>query len=239
MIKEKPYFTYQIDGSIIIKPADKGGAIVIMDTDKYKSECLKTLSDSVFYEELPSDLNPSYRQAIDETIDNLLSDQIIDEFEAEQMKDGVRTPCFYGLPKIQKDFDSFPPLRPICSGINSCTAKISEFVDVFLRPAAQQNPSYVRDTSHFVDRIEHEVAEAANPDNAFLVNMDVSSLYPDKDRAEGISACEETLSNRKSPSVPTSVISNLLKLILQCKTLKSGKIFPSNQGNCNGDPNSM
>ena len=93
--------------SIIVKNADKGGAIVIMDTDKYESECLKTLSDRVSYEELPSDPNASYRQAIDETVDNLLSDQIIDEFEAEQMKDGVRTPCFYGLPKIHKDFDFF------------------------------------------------------------------------------------------------------------------------------------
>ena len=97
------------DGSVIIKSADRGGAIVIMDTDKYASECLKTLSDPTFYEECPSDPNPSYRQAIDERIDNLLSDQIIDEFEAEQMKDGVLTPYFYGLPKIQKDFDSFPP----------------------------------------------------------------------------------------------------------------------------------
>ena len=66
------------------------------------------------------------------------------------MKDGVRTPCFYVLPKIQKDLNSFPPLQPICSGINSCAAKISEFVDIFLRPAAQQNPSYLRDSS-----IEH------------------------------------------------------------------------------------
>ena len=55
--------------------------------------------------------------------------------------------------------------------------------------------------------------------------MDVSSLYPNIDHAEGISACEETLSNRKSPSIPTSVISNLLKLILQCNTLKFGKRF--------------
>ena len=62
-----------------------------MDTNKYESECLKTLSDPVFYEELPSDLNPSYRQAIDETINNLPFDQIIDEFEGEQMKDRVRT----------------------------------------------------------------------------------------------------------------------------------------------------
>ena len=141
-----------------------------MDTDKYKSECLKTLSDPVFYEELSSDPNPLYRQATDETIDNLLSDQIIDEFEAEQMKDGFRTPCFYGLPKIYKDFDSLPPLLPICSGINSCTATISEFVDVFLRPAAQQNPSYVRNTSHFISNIENEVSQTTNPGNTFLVN---------------------------------------------------------------------
>ena len=36
------------DDSVIIKPADKGGAIIIMDTDKYESECLKTLSDPVY-----------------------------------------------------------------------------------------------------------------------------------------------------------------------------------------------
>ena len=121
------------------------------------------------------------------------------------MKDGARTTCFHGLSKIHKDFDSFPPLRPICSGDNFCTAKISEFVDAFLRPAAQQNPSYVK-TSHFISKIKHEVSQTINPDNTFLVIMDVSSLYPNIDHAEGISACEETLSNRKSPSVPTSVI---------------------------------
>ena len=223
--KRKALLHQSNDDSIITKPTDKGGVIVIMDTDKYGSQCLKTLSDPVFCEELPSDPKPSYRQAIDETIDNLLSDKIIDEFEAEQMKDGVLTPCFYGLPNIHKDFDSFSPFWPICSGINSCTAKISEFVDVFLKPAAQQNQSYVRDTSHFVSKIENEVSQMTNPGNTFLVTTDVSSLYPDIDHAEGISACEETLSNRKSQSVPTSVISNLLKLILQCDTLKFGKRF--------------
>ena len=141
------------------------------------------------------------------------------------MKDGVRTPCFYGLPQIHKDFNSFPPLRSICSGINSCTAKISKFVDIFLRPAAQQNPSYLRDTSHFVSNIENEVSQMTNPGNTFLVTMDVSSLFSNVDHAEDTSAYEKTLSNRNSPSVPTSVMSNLLKLILQCNTLKSGKRF--------------
>ena len=129
------------DKSITLKPADKGGAIVIMDTEKYEMECLKTLSDPNLCEELPSDPNPEYQGTIDETIDDLLLEEIITDFEAEQMKEGARTPSFHGLPKINKDFDSFPPLRPICSGFNSCTVKISEFVDVFLKPAAQRNTS--------------------------------------------------------------------------------------------------
>ena len=111
------------DKSIRIKPADKGGAIVIMDTGKYQMGCLKTLSDPNFHEEFASDPNPEYRDIIDETIDDLLSEEITMDFEAEQMKGGTRTPSFYGLPKIHKDFDSFSPFRPICSGIKFLHSK--------------------------------------------------------------------------------------------------------------------
>ena len=55
--------------------------------------------------------------------------------------------------------------------------------------------------------------------------MDVSSLYPNIDHNEGISACEEVLSQREYPLVPASVLSNLLRLILQCNTLKFGERF--------------
>ena len=80
------------DKSITIKPANEDGAIVIMDTEKYEMECLKTLSDPNFYEELPSDPNPEYQDTIDETIHDLLSEKIITDFEAEQMKEGTRSP---------------------------------------------------------------------------------------------------------------------------------------------------
>ena len=213
------------DKSITFKPADKGGAIVIMDTETYEMECLKTLSDPNFYEELPSDPYPEYRHTIDGTIDDLLSEEIITDFEAEQMKERTRTPSFYGVPKIHKDFDSFLPLKPICSGFNFCTVKISEFVHVFLKPAAQQNPSYIRDTSHFVHKIENDVAQKTTPNKTFRVTMDVSSLYPNIDHNKGISACEEVLSQRDYPLVQTSVLSNLIRLILQCKTLKFGERF--------------
>ena len=95
----------------------KGGAIVIMDTEKSEMECLKTLSDPNFYEELPSDPNPEHQDTIDEMIDDILSEEIITDFETEQVKERTRTPSFYGLPKIHKEFYSFLPLRPILKWI--------------------------------------------------------------------------------------------------------------------------
>ena len=130
--------------------------------------------------------------------------------EASKFQDGSRAPYFCGLPKIRKKFDRFPPLRPICSGFNSCTSKLSEFVDVFLKPSVQQSPSYIKDTSDFVQKIETDVASLITHSKTLLVTMDVSSLYPNIDHQEGIDACETPLNTRTSQSVPTSVLCDLL-----------------------------
>ena len=128
---------------------------VLLDTDFYEelpNEGRKTdngLFDTDFYEELPNGTNPKYKAQINDKIDDLLSKELINDFEASNLKQGSRTSHFYGLPKIHKQYISFPPLRPICSGFNSCTAKISEFIDAYLKPLAQNTSSYIKDTSGF------------------------------------------------------------------------------------------
>ena len=126
------------DESIIIKPADKGSGIVIMNTNDYNDACLNTLQDKEFYETLCDDPNPTYRKSLDKIIDELKVNGYISETEEIRLKEGTRTPCFYGLPKIHKTFEKFPPIRPICSGYNSCSTRLSEWVDSFLKPAAMQ-----------------------------------------------------------------------------------------------------
>ena len=50
------------DKSIIIKPSDKCGKIVIMDVEDYDKACLETLTNSEHYTELKEDPNPLYKE---------------------------------------------------------------------------------------------------------------------------------------------------------------------------------
>ena len=129
------------DTSIVIKPSDKCGSIVIMNTEDYEKACLDTLTNNEHYEEIPVDLNPSYKEEVQEVADELLNNNLINELEHSNLIKGSRTPVFYGLPKMHNPFTNFPSLRPISSGTDSCTARLSEFVDSFLKAAASKIPS--------------------------------------------------------------------------------------------------
>ena len=54
----------------ILLPADKGGAIVIMNSYYNSEVCLNSLLDTDFYDELPNDANPEYKAKINDKIDD-------------------------------------------------------------------------------------------------------------------------------------------------------------------------
>ena len=166
--------------NLTIKGVDKDGKIVIMDTADYIEHCKLLLNDREFYEKL--DANPTliYTEEVKQKIDMLKNNYMTKQeynYLAETLEN-PRTPLLYGLPKIHKIFDSFPPLRPIVSGFNSCTCNLSKFVDSFLKSQAQQCKSYIRDTKDFLMKLS---LIKKIPENSFLVTMDVSSLYTNID----------------------------------------------------------
>ena len=65
----------------------------------------------------------------------------------------TETPVFHGLPKIHKEHERFPQLRPIVAGYRSATVKLSEYVDSYLKPAARKSFSFVRDNTYFLNRV--------------------------------------------------------------------------------------
>ena len=81
-----------------------------------------------------------------------------------------RIPEFYTLTKIHK---ANPVSRPIISGCEGPTERISSFVDSLLQPIAKLQNSYLKDTTDFINFLESTEV----PENTILVSMDVTSLY--------------------------------------------------------------
>ena len=60
---------------VTIKPADKGGAVVVWRTDLYKQEAAHQLADSKFYVRTEKDLTLDNQKVVKTTINELISNQ--------------------------------------------------------------------------------------------------------------------------------------------------------------------
>ena len=115
---------------------------------------------------------------------------------------------FYLLPNIHKPGN---PGRPSVSLNSAPTENISGFVDWFLQQFTTFLPSYIQDTTDYINRLKRL---PLLPPGTLLVIRDVSSLYTNIPHEEGIAVCEEFL-NMQDHLVPsTANICHLIRLIL-------------------------
>ena len=204
-----------------------------MNTKDYEEACLHHLTNHQFYQEIPEDRTNQCRRAVDALATELHASGFINDFEKDTLFRGDRTSLFYGLPNIHKVFEIFPALRPICSGSDSPTVRLSEYVDTFLKPIAQRTKSYIRDTTDFINKIRNITVN----EGSTLVTMDVSSLYPNIDQQEGSDACEKALNNRLRSTVPSTLIKRIITTILQSNIMQLGsRFFQQIKGTAMGTP---
>ncbi len=198
---------------IVIKPADKGSGIVIMNTPDYLAEGHRQLSDPKYYMKVQEDQTGYFNSEVGYTVDQMVNNGEIDTKCAEYLfNDNPRTSLFYMLPKIHKGKIP-PPGRPIVSAIDSPTDKISQFVDFFLQESVALSRSYIRDSQHFVKVIDQQ--ELLHPSH-LLVTLDVTSLYTNIPNTEGCFAATRALTkSRPGAQHPTNQsLVNLTKLVL-------------------------
>ena len=199
---------------IVIKPADKGSAVVIQNRNDYITEGLRQLKDTNFYIETPNDLTEKHNLEIYQLIQDLLNDEQISPKCADYLYlEKARTPQLYLLPKIHKNKQPVPG-RPIVSGNNSPTERISQLADNFLQPLVQTTPSYVRDTTDFLCKIAD--VQGLLP-GTILCTIDVSSLYTNIPNDEGIQACASQLRQNRPPNSKPSngTITRVLDYVLK------------------------
>lgn len=97
------------DQSIVIKSADKGGAIVIMDRADYVEEANRQLQDASFYEPINGDPTKHLQRLSTLVCREAFAMGIIEKGEFEYLQVPFpRVPIFYTLPKIHKGTSPAP-----------------------------------------------------------------------------------------------------------------------------------
>ena len=179
--------TMSMDRTIIIKPADKGGATVVWDRRDYQTECLRLLDDTRNYRKLESDPTIGLKQSITMMVEHAEVNGWISPKEADFLIcKNPRIPYFYILPKIHKNL-THPPGRPIVSGIGSLLEPLSRFADFFLRPIVQKTRTYLKDVLRLLKDVEFDVTLDC------LLTFDVESLYTSLPQDETLEVIEQIL----------------------------------------------
>ncbi len=180
----------QTNKHIIIKEADKGGAICIMNKEFYATKITEMLDDEQTYKQTKikdsniltkiKKLTNKYQHCLmKEEIDYLL------DFETKSSN-------LYGLPKIHKskiiqeaislqnsEYITIPSptdltFRPIVAGPACPTSRLSHFLDCILKNLPQHTTSYIRDDLDFLSKINRDLP---NNEDYVLLTFDVTSLY--------------------------------------------------------------
>ena len=133
---------------IVIKPADKGGAVVVWLRPLYDAEAHKQLSDGRFYERLDHDPVKEYQQVIKSAVKQMIEDNELPASAKNLVLQTPRTSRFYLLPKIHKENNSG---RPIVSACNSPTENIASYLDMVMSPLVCNLKTYVKDTNHALE----------------------------------------------------------------------------------------
>ena len=187
--EQKALQVLQSNDGIVITEADKGGVVVILDVEDYIKEAERQLHNTENYKRLYHNPTTTNNDTVNKIIKRFHKENLISENTAEGLKiESPKSPHFYLKPKLHKGVLR----RPNVSPVNCHTSKISEYVDYHLQQIVRDIPSYVKDTSDLLRKIN---AFEFVPDNSYLESLDVKSLYTSILNAKGIKAAEKSLNN--------------------------------------------
>ena len=233
----------------IINKADKGTNVVVQDKTDYLFEIQRQLNNTDHYTPLQEPLYPTTTIKLKRVLLDLRQTGHISDEELAFLNPPLepRPRRMYTLPKIHKNPQDWtipfriPPGRPIVSDINSESYNIAKYIDFFLKPIAQAQSSYIKDSFHLLDKLSE--FQEVSP-STLLVTCDVESMYTNIDNADGLVAVKSLFEKHQHPRRPDTHILKLLdiyltnndflvggKFWLQVKGTAMGKVFAPSYAN--------
>jgi hypothetical protein len=228
--------TLQKCKDILILPADKGRATVVMNKEEYNRKIRALLGDTNTYKELSADPTQRYKNNLARTLREWKKQKVITDQAYDRVYPHSESiPKFYGLPKIHK---KDAPLRPITSSIGSVTYQAAKFLAKVLGPLVGKNhPHHVKNSVDFVSKIK----ELEIPPTYELVSYDVTALFTSIPIEDAVEVVRRRL--RTDPDIVQDCglgIEQITALLEKCLKLSyfmfEGVFYQQLQGAAMGSP---
>ena len=196
---------------IIVKPADKGGAVVVWSRDLYIQEANCQLSDDRFYQRLEADPTQDYQKIVKDTLKDMVATCELPPMAQHLVVTTPRTSRFYMLPKIHKPGN---PGRSIVSACSCPTENISAYLDEVMAPFVRNLPTYIKDTNHALRVFDSFSFDDLDARSRFLFTMDIKALYTVIPNDGGLEALAHFLDQQTNKEPLTHTLTRLAELVL-------------------------
>ena len=185
------------NNDLVIEESDKGGACVSMDARFCSCKMQNILEDKDTYKKLDTNID----KQILKKIENLTKthEEELTKKEINYLTNfNYKASHLYGLPKVHKSkkiseeiqqtrteyISAIQPqdlnFRPIIAGPVCVTSRLSNFLDILLKPYVVLFKSYIRDDIDFPDKILRDINVSET-----LLTFDVTSMYTNIDNELG------------------------------------------------------
>ena len=220
------------DENIVILPADKGNATVVLDKEDYTSKMADLLSRGE-YKEIKNDKTKTVERKIKALLKTVEASLPRETFH-KLNPNNTKAPHMYGKPKIHKPD---MPMRPIISNIGSPCHQLARFLNNIISPLVGKTDSYVKDSKHFVTML----TTVNIAPNDIMVSFDVESLFTSVPTSEVLPLLRSRLESDQTPSEESGLsVDSILELVSFCVNTSyfqfGEKFYEQTQGMAMGSP---
>ena len=222
------------DESRMVLTADKGVALVVLNTEDYIKKAEDLLKQNT-YRVLTTDPTMRLKTKMINLLKTIKSKGGISEDLYRRLyPTGAGSPKFYELPKIHK---SGIPLRPIVSSNGGVTYQTSKKVAKILKPLVGKSEHHVKNTQDFIDSIKGiHLGE-----DQCMVSYDVKAFFTSVPTTKACSIIKQRLEEDPELKQRTSLsIENITSLLEFCITSTyfsfQGRFYEQVEGAAMGSP---
>ena len=221
--------------SVLILPADKGKATVLMDVQDYEDKLTEMLSDEKTYEQLSSDPTQRYKRELVAILSRLKKENKINKSQYDLLfPTAENIPRIYGTPKIHKPGNK---VRPIVDYTGTIGYQTSRALADILSPMVGTSEHHVLNSKHLSERLAEVIIEEGEIFNSH----DVVSLFTNTPIDQSLDVIRTRLQGDSSLKDRTLLsvddIIDLLKFVLTTTYfLFRGKLYKQRFGAAMGSP---